>query len=91
MILGIAGTFFGLMVIILSGSFQVGVSIMIIVPATLLFFYTLLSIFCDIADAALMGIRRGPQRRNPKTKKEQSDHRSDGRNRGRRRGPRSNS
>ena len=73
------------------GSLELGLLILISVPALCFFLHTILSMFCDIADAALMGMGRESRGRGQKIKKEQPDHRKDERNRGRRRGPRSNS
>ena len=71
------------------GSLGVGLLILLSVPALCFFLHTILSMFCDIADAALMRMGRESRARGQKIKKEQPDHRKDGRNRGRRPGPRS--
>ena len=73
------------------GSLGLGLLILFSVPALCFFLHAMLSMFCDVADAALMGIGREPRGRVPKIKKEQPDHQNGGRNRGRRRGLRSNS
>jgi hypothetical protein len=95
-VLGAVGGFYGFYLCLLAflkryGSLEWGILILFSMPALSFFLYAMLSMFCDIADAALMGMGREPRGRGPKIKREHPDHQNDGRNRGRRRAPRSNS
>ena len=86
--IGTIYTFWPMMVFFGTGKIVMGALIISLPPALSLFIYAVLSMYCDIADAALMGIGGGPRGRNPKFKKDQSARQNGGRNRGRRRGPR---
>ena len=90
-VLGGIGTvyaFWAMMVFFGTGEIMMGALIISLPPALSLLVYAVLSMYCDIADAALLGMRGGPRGRNPKFKKDQSGRQNGGRNRGRRRGPR---
>ena len=90
-VLGVLATFYAfwaMMVFFGTGEIMMGVLTISLPPALSFLIYAVLSMYCDIADAALMGIGGGPRGRNPKFKKDQSGRQNGGRNRGRRRGPR---
>ena len=90
-VLGVLATFYAfwaMMVFFSTGEIMMGALIISLPPALSLLVYAVLSMYCDIADAALLGMRGGPSGRNPKFKKDQPGRQNGGRNRGRRRGPR---
>ena len=89
-VVGAIGVCYGVYLVMLGpyGSLFLGSFIMLSVPALSFLVYAVLSIYCDIADAALKGTGGGPRGRNPKFKKDQPGRQNGGRNRGRRRGPR---
>ena len=90
-VLGVLATFYAfwaMMVFFGTGKIVMGALIISLPPALSLFIYAVLSMYSDIADAALKGTGGGARGRNPKFKKDQSARQNGGRNRGRRRGPR---
>ena len=90
-VLGVLATFYAfwaMMVFFSTGEIMMGALIISLPPALSFLVYAVLSIYCDIADAALKGTGGGPRGRNPKFKKDQPARQNGGRNRGRRRGPR---
>ena len=90
-VLGVLATFYAfwaMMVFFGTGEIMMGVLTISLPPALSFLIYAVLSMYCDIADAALMGIGGGPRGRNPKFKKDQPGRQNGGRNRGRRRSPR---